>query len=971
MSDPNRARRPLYLTSGDGAPVELPRAGKLVIGSDPDRAGFVLESRGVADVHCAIGRIKSGGWAIMDLGSDAGTWVNDERVETRRVVAGDEVRVGDATLRVVRASTLEAGPTRAAEAAAPPSQGAATAAGQGAAEDRTAPGGRELGGYRLEKQLGRGAMGDVHLAVQTSLDRRVALKVLKPALARDARFVERFQREARAAARLNHPNIVTAYDVGEDGGAHFLSLEYMEGGSLQSRLRSAGRLPWPMALDAVIDAAKGLVYAEGRGIVHRDIKPDNLMLGADGEVKIADLGLAVQVEQEDGVDGERGKVFGTPHFLAPELLRGEKPTTSSDLYALGTTAYQLIAGRTPFDGADPKRIARAILDGEAPPLGGVVVGVPAPVERIVHRLMAKDPSERPASAREALEELEAARAAAGGGGARGRGVLIAALAALALGAGAWALTLGGEDGADGGGGSAAVRDGGTGVADADPGGAGGQGVEDPTTSNGSDGTGPSSGDSTGANVEVTAPPPEEALERQAQRALAKVGDEDLTDGERVARLRAVAAEFRGTDAAREAEAAADALENAAEANAEEAAALAEQRGVYEAALRTAAGDGSRTPVEALRGIAGVPLPGGDLANDPRALALRSELIEAALERGALAIEAALARADAAEEELDYAATREALLEAAAIETLPPGDERPPEIAAGGTPPPALTRLQELERAAAERAEAIESRAEEFAEARRRRARAEVAGNLGEGLLEDLGALAIEAAAARVGEAGASASDPALSAALQDSAAALRGADAALDALMAALESGDWRRRSVRDPRRRDGSRMEVLSFARPAAVLVEGEDGGQVRVELSRFGGHTEALADLFEPRTSSDWTRAEAAAIAELLAATATLEATRSLRPALAQGGRRPTFGEREREAALAPFEEALRWRTDHDGVKARVERARAAVAELCAALEDRANGDLASSVTRLRRLLREQRDTFLVMFLSDGGAR
>ena len=189
MSDPNRARRPLYLTSGDGAPVELPRAGKLVIGSDPDRAGFVLESRGVADVHCAIGRIKSGGWAIMDLGSDAGTWVNDERVETRRVVAGDEVRVGDATLRVVRASTLEAGPTRAAEAAAPPSQGAATAAGQGAAEDRTAPGGRELGGYRLEKQLGRGAMGDVHLAVQTSLDRRVALKVLKPALARDARFV--------------------------------------------------------------------------------------------------------------------------------------------------------------------------------------------------------------------------------------------------------------------------------------------------------------------------------------------------------------------------------------------------------------------------------------------------------------------------------------------------------------------------------------------------------------------------------------------------------------------------------------------------------------------------------------------------------------------------------------------------------------------------------------------------------------
>jgi len=967
VSGSQRSRRPLYLISGDGAPVELPRSGKLVIGSDPERAGFVLRSRDVADVHCAIGRIKSGGWAIMDLGSDAGTWVNGERVETRRVVAGDEVAVGDATLRVVRASTLEAETSR--ETARPEPTAAGAAPASGAQASAASEAGEQLGGYRLERQLGRGAMGDVHLAVQTSLDRRVALKVLKPALARDARFVERFQREARAAARLNHPNIVTAYDVGEDGGTHFLSLEYMEGGSLQSRLRSAGRLPWAMALDAVIDAAKGLVYAEGRGIVHRDIKPDNLMLGADGEVKIADLGLAVQVEQEDGVDGERGKVFGTPHFLAPELLRGEKPTTSSDLYALGTTAYQLIAGRTPFDGADPKRIARAILDGEAPPLGGVVVGVPTPVERVVHRLMAKDPSERPASAREALEELEAARSAAGGGGARGRGVAIAAAVVLALGAGAWALTQGGgADEPEGGGRASVARDGGADATD--------QGTDEPAGDRGGDGRGDAvpngtpPNDTDGRGDGITAPPPEEALEREAQRALAKVGDEDLTDAERVARLRAVASEFRGTDAAREAGAAADALESAAEADAEEAAALAEQRGVYEAALRTAAGDGSLPPQEVLRRIAGVPLPGGDLANDAKALALRGELIDAALERGAAAIEAALARADAAEEALDYEATRAALDEAAAVETLPPGGERPPELASGDAPPPALERLYELQRAADERAGAIASRAEEFAEARRRRARAEVAGSLGDGLAGDLESLEIDAAAARVADAASSASDPALAAALEDSAAALRSANASLDALMAALESGDWRRRSVRDPRRRDGSRMEVLSFARPAAVLVEDEGGGQVRVELSLFGGHTEALADLLEPRTSVDWTREEAAAIAELLAANATLEATRTLRPALAQGGRRPTFGAREREDALAPFEEALKWRTDHDGVKVRIERARAAVVELCAALEDRAAGDLASSVTRLRRLLREQRDTYLVMLLSDGGA-
>ncbi|MEE2940470.1 MAG: FHA domain-containing serine/threonine-protein kinase, partial [Planctomycetota bacterium] len=430
----------LFLTLLDGSgepdaalpPAELPRKGKLIVGSSTERADFVVKGQGIADVHCAIGRLKSGGWALKDLGSDFGTLLNGERIETARLEPGDELLIGSRKLRIV----ADAGDDRSAEdpADAQPKTPPRAAPAQRPASPASAA--VVIAGYRIEAELGRGAMGRVLRATQTSLDRKVAVKVLAPKLANDATFVDRFREEARAAAQLNHPNVVTVYDVGEEGGQHFLSMEYMDGGSVEAHLSTKGRFHWREALGILRDAAAGLVYAESRGIVHRDIKPDNLMRNADGATKIADLGLAVQVEQAH-VDGERGKVFGTPHFLAPELARGSTPDARSDLYSLGATAYRMISGRTPHEGTDPRSILRSVLNDEPPRLGELVQGLPGEVDELVHGMLAKDPTARTASAGLVMRQIDgilSGEPAVQGSGSKGRLVTAAGLIIVLVGA---------------------------------------------------------------------------------------------------------------------------------------------------------------------------------------------------------------------------------------------------------------------------------------------------------------------------------------------------------------------------------------------------------------------------------------------------------------------------------------------------------------------------------------------------------
>jgi len=281
--------------------------------------------------------------------------------------------------------------------------------------------------------------------VQESLRRPVALKVLAPKLAADSDFVHRFQAEARAAAALSHPNVVVVYDVGEENGAHYLSMEFMAGGSLEQKLSASGPLPWKAALAALGDAAAGLAYAESRGIVHRDIKPANLMYSGTGTVKIADLGLATTIEQEasEAVDGR--KVYGTPHFISPEQARGQAVDHRSDLYSLGATAYRLLSGRTPFEGGSTREILRALQSDAPRPLHELVADLPGELEAVIQRLMEKEPAARFPTAEALRRECERLRLVAEHGttleAAQGsrlqRTILTALLVVVALATAVW------------------------------------------------------------------------------------------------------------------------------------------------------------------------------------------------------------------------------------------------------------------------------------------------------------------------------------------------------------------------------------------------------------------------------------------------------------------------------------------------------------------------------------------------------
>jgi len=284
--------------------------------------------------------------------------------------------------------------------------------------------GRDLGGYQVLARLGNGAMGIVYRALQRNLDRTVALKVLNPKAAETPLAVASFKREAVAAGRLSHPNLVQVYDVCHEQGLHFFSMEMVAGGDLEDRLRESGPLPWQEALGYIADAALALGFAEEHHLVHRDVKPENLMLTADGRAKLADLGMAAtrgMVEKESA--------GGTPHFLAPECVGG-KADHRADLYSLGCSLYRLLTGRTPFQGATVKDILRAHRDDDIPSARESAPDVPAPVDDLVAWMMAKDPTDRP---QHASEVVEACEDLLHGGRSRGMLYALAGVAVAAIG----------------------------------------------------------------------------------------------------------------------------------------------------------------------------------------------------------------------------------------------------------------------------------------------------------------------------------------------------------------------------------------------------------------------------------------------------------------------------------------------------------------------------------------------------------
>ncbi|MGK7223498.1 Stk1 family PASTA domain-containing Ser/Thr kinase [Kocuria flava] len=266
------------------------------------------------------------------------------------------------------------------------------------------------GRYELGPRLARGGTATVYRARDRRLDRPVAVKLLHPHLAEDAGAAERFAREARAAARLSHPHVVSVLDQGRSpDGTPYLVMELVEGPTLRRVLRERGALPVPEALDVLEALLDGLAAAHRAGLVHRDVKPENVLLDAGGRITVADFGLTRAADQHTGT----GTVLGTVGYAAPELVTGRRVDARSDVYAAGVVLFELLAGRRPFEGP-PLVVARAHADGPVPDVRSAVPGVPAPVARLVARATAHDPRDRPADAGGMLEELRGVRVALGG-----------------------------------------------------------------------------------------------------------------------------------------------------------------------------------------------------------------------------------------------------------------------------------------------------------------------------------------------------------------------------------------------------------------------------------------------------------------------------------------------------------------------------------------------------------------------------
>jgi len=265
----------------------------------------------------------------------------------------------------------------------------------------------QLGKYRITGRLGQGGMGVVYEAEDTVLQRQVAIKVLPTTVSANAVALRRFLLEAEAAGRLSHPNVVATYDVDQSGGAYYIAMELIRGGSAQDLLKVRGRLPWTEATRIIAEACRGLTAAHAAGLIHRDIKPANIMCSAQGAVKLADFGLVKQADQDTTSLTNAGRVIGTPSYMSPEQCNARPLDFRCDIYALGATYYALLVGRPPFVGNGPLDVMFAHCHHAIPDPRECDPAIPDACAALVRRAMAKDPAKRFASAAEMLAALEA------------------------------------------------------------------------------------------------------------------------------------------------------------------------------------------------------------------------------------------------------------------------------------------------------------------------------------------------------------------------------------------------------------------------------------------------------------------------------------------------------------------------------------------------------------------------------------
>ena len=933
----------LLVRTDTGEELTLPARGTLVLGSDPERANLLVTAAGVDASHGAVGRLKDGGWAIQDLGAAGGTRLNGKIIRKARLQPGDRLVVGTVTL-VVRDPSAPVQEPEPDVSRGPSHEASRRPSSKPAEDGRPLP---RIGGFRLERRLGRGGMGDVYLAIQESLDRPVALKVLSPRLAADADFVARFQREARAAAALQHPNVVVVYDVGEDSGLHYLAMEFVSGGTLEERVAQHGPIPWRLALGVLADAARGLEYAEEQGIVHRDVKPANLMLDGSGTAKLADLGLATGLEAEG--EKQQDRVYGTPHFISPEQVRGEPVDARSDLYSLGATAYRLLSGRTPFQGDSQREILRAHLFDEPEPIDEV----PTAISDLVLRLLAKDPADRPRSASELLRLLQAQLTAEGSvvENVKRRSSLVWALPLLlvVLGAVAAWFLLGPGAGHD----SALEVAGGNGPA--------GNGA-------------PSAGQVDEGDASFLAPEDDAALVEGTERVerelriLELEGQIELRDlpasltaEERIAALEDLAERYAGTSVAMRAEEEIDRTRR----DKQQAATLDRQR-----AARSS--DTRRT----LSSLAGWPPPEGELPHPARSLSalappaadaggsptpeesrVRRELIAEIATASLAPLSARLERSDELTRTGDFTEA-EALLSGLAPRLDLPElslEERTNDVAA-------LFRMSDtvaLRLASLDDERARFEREQERAD----RERLERALGVETSFLDELLAWDQPSLKSRFeGLADGMATEEARTQA-QALEHALSQARAAIDVLVATFEAGEWRRRSIADPRARRAQARDVIAV-RPDGLVLEGSAGNDL-VTWEEAGFTAAFFEQLFSARLDRDYTAEENARIVVLLRLAAATEAARRLGAAF--GETVPDHGPSE-TSLTSPFAVATAWRERH-GVDPEALRDEALAARsLERVRESIESGRWSEAEIRLEELLAEHAATLLVLVASDG---
>ena len=276
--------------------------------------------------------------------------------------------------------------------------------------------GRTIGHYKISESIGTGGMGEVYLATDIIAGRKAALKFLSMRFTGDAERLKRFQQEARAVVGLNHPNILTVYEIGEDRSIHYIASELIEGETLRQRL-ARGRMQLSEAVDIAIQVASALAAAHQAGIVHRDIKPENIMLRPDGYVKVLDFGIAKLAEQELPVTTPRdealllvetnlGSILGTVRYMSPEQACGGQVDKSTDIWSLGVVLYEMATGHAPFTGDTPGEVMSAILEKEPPPLARYIAHAPTELQQIISKTLRKDRGQRYRSAHELLQALK-------------------------------------------------------------------------------------------------------------------------------------------------------------------------------------------------------------------------------------------------------------------------------------------------------------------------------------------------------------------------------------------------------------------------------------------------------------------------------------------------------------------------------------------------------------------------------------